>query len=149
MKNRRQRVSRSTIRKYSAELEQRLREQSKLERLEKLSEFRDWLIHGLLVLLLILGGVFFSLVDRVFDLLYCKILQLFPFFSCSGDTIVRATRKDPIYVLLMYFLIYFIFIVVFKLYVEDKKKRSQNTHTNSVCNEYDDYDTDDDYDHDR
>ena len=43
MKHRRKRVSRSTIRKYSAELEQRLREQSQQERREKLSQFRDWL----------------------------------------------------------------------------------------------------------
>ena len=43
MKHRRKRVSRSTLQKCGAELEQRLREQAAQERRERLNQFRDWL----------------------------------------------------------------------------------------------------------
>ncbi len=65
MKYRRRHLSRSAIRKYSAELDQRLREHCEQDRRKRFSEFRDWLQSTLWTFLLILFVAMPSLLVEV------------------------------------------------------------------------------------
>lgn len=99
MKHRHKRVSRSTRWQYSAELNQRLREQANQERRERLSQLKDWVgykcgvifvIVFVVLLFLLFGGALFVTVKfwSIFFSFLEKMVVRFGIYPVVGTLVL-------------------------------------------------------------